>query len=127
VGGDLVLKTVCIESATDPGILFPAGGSISGDEILIRQTNTGQSQPAGIVVTDEGREFDVGQMIVYDTSGGSAVHFENCTGSIDRLVHSGNPNGLGPLSDVSVGTTLEDDSADITVPSVEDVGASSYY
>ena len=124
VGGDLILNEVCIEDATHPAILFPAGGTITGDRILIRNTNTEASQPAAIVVKDEGREFDVGELAVYETGNGSAIHLENCTGSIDRLVHDGTAEGVGPLSDVEVETIEEDDSVTLDVPEVDDVGAS---
>ena len=127
VGGDLVLNNVLIENATDPGLLFPAGGSISGDNILIRNTNTEENQPAGIVVKDEGREFDIGRIAIYDTAGGSAVHLKNCTGTIDELHYNGNPNGVGQLSSVTVDTLREDDEMTIDVPKVRDVGASGYY
>lgn len=126
-GGDLVLDTVCIENATDPGLLFPAGGSISGDNIVIRHTNTDQTQPAGVVVKDEGRRFDVGRLTVVDTTGGSALYLQNCTGSIERLVHTGNDDGVGPLSDVSVGEVLEEQPTELDLPEIGDVGAEAYF
>jgi len=125
VGGDLILNNVCIENATDPAMLFPAGGTITGDRIHIRNTNTEGSQPAAVVVKDEGREFDVGEFVIYGTDRGSAMYLENCTGSIDRLVHDGNANGVGQLSDVQVSTTEEDGSVTIDVPEASDVGVSS--
>lgn len=126
-GGDLVLNTVCIENATDPGLLFPAGGSISGDNIVIRHTNTDQTQPAGVVVKDEGRRFDVGQLTVADTTGGSALYLQNCTGSIERLIHTGNTDGVGPLSDVSIGEVLEEQPTELDLPAIGDVGAEAYF
>ncbi|QCC49290.1 glycosyl hydrolase family 28-related protein [Halobellus limi] len=123
-GGDLVLNNVCIENATDPGLLFPAGGTITGDQILIKNTNTEASQPAAVVVKDEGRKFDIGELAVYETGNGSAMYLENCTGSIDRLVHDGLDDSLGQLSDVAVDTIANDDSMTIDVPRAIDVGAS---
>jgi len=126
-GGDLILNNVFFENATDPAILFPAGGSISGDRIVIRHTNTEASQPAAIVVKDEGREFDLDELAIYGTGSGTALHLENCTGSIEQLVHDGNPEGVGPLSDVDVDNIRKDDSVTVDVPESSDVGASGYY
>jgi hypothetical protein len=124
-GGDLILNDVCIENATDPAILFPAGGTISGDRIHVRNTNTDADQPAAVVVTDEGREFDVGTLAVSGTGTGAALHLENCTGSIDRLVHDDNAGGVGRLGSVRVGVTEERAAETVDVPTVEDVGAST--
>lgn len=126
-GGDLILNDVCIENATDPAILFPAGGTISGDRIHVRNTNTDADQPAAVVVTDEGREFDVGTLAVSGTGTGAALHLENCTGSIDRLVHDDNAGGVGRLGSVRVGVTEERGAraGAVDVPTVEDVGAST--
>lgn len=126
-GGDLILNTVVIENATDPGILFPAGGSISGDRILIRRTNTEVTQPAEIVVTDEGRTFDIGELLIYEAGEGAAMYLENCTGSIDRLVHDGNGKVLDESSDVDIETILEDDSVTLDVPTASDVGATGAF
>lgn len=124
-GGDLILNDVCIENATDPAILFPAGGTISGDRIRVRNTNTGASQPAAVVVKDEGRTFDVGTLAVHGTGTGAAMHLENCTGSIDRLVHGGNAEGVGQLGSVRVGMMEQRGAETVGVPTVEDVGAST--
>jgi co-chaperonin GroES (HSP10) len=124
-GGDLILNDVCIENATDPALLFPSGGSVTGTHIHLRHTNTESSQPASVVIKDEGRSLDIGQLVIYEVEQGDAMFLKECTGSIEQLVHDGSPDGVGKLSEVQVDEVVEDDSATVDVPQVGDVGASS--
>jgi hypothetical protein len=121
--GDLVLNKVRIEDAGWPAFHLPAGGTFEGDDIVIVRTNTDRDQPAAVVVKDEGRRFDVGTMSIHDTAGGSALYLQNCSGSIDRLVHGNNPNGVGQTGGVSIGSTERGDPLAISVPTAQDVGA----
>jgi hypothetical protein len=125
VGGTLVLNTVVIEDVQWSGIDLPAAGKVVGDRLVIRRTNLGNNQAAGFMIRDEGRELNLGEVSVTDTVGGSGVYFQNCSGSIDRLVHSGNDGGLGPTSGVSISSVETGNALDVTVPTIDQVGATA--
>ena len=123
VGGDLVLDTVLMEDLQWAGIDLPARGTLSGDRIVVKRTDLGSHQGAGVLVRDEGRELDIGEMSVHGTTGGTALRFERSTGSIERLVHGNNDEGLGETSDVEIGSLESGDALGISVPTAKQVGA----
>jgi len=122
---DLVLNSVVLDTVEMAGIDLPAGGSISGDQIVVKNANQNGTQGAGFMARDEGRSFNIGEVSVHGTISGAAVLFRNSGGSIDRLVHGGNDAGLGDTGGVNVSSVESGDPLNVSVPSTSDVGAGS--
>lgn len=124
--GVLELYDVIIRNSGWPGLHLPAGGVLRGDNIVIVNTNQQQRQykTAGVMLLDEGKEVDIGRMSVHDTAGGSALHFENSSGSIEELIQV-NERGVGETSGVDIGSVDSGNPLHVSVPRAADIGAPS--
>ena len=119
--GTLRLYSIVIENAGWPAIDLPRRpGSIEGDNILIKNVDTGGQRNAGFYI-DSSRTVNIGKLSIHDVSG-SALRFSGASGTIDELVYSG-VSDVGDSDGVSITTSRAGDPIAVAVPSASQVGA----
>jgi hypothetical protein len=124
--GSLRLQTVLMDDSTWPAIaLNQRPGSLLGDEIVIKNADTEEHKSSAIFINADSpvgdRTVDIGTLSVHDVVG-TALDCSHAYGTIDTLIHSGT-EGVGPRSDISIGTVKTGEPIDVSVPTESTVGA----
>jgi hypothetical protein len=123
-GGPVVMNNVRIHNSTWPGLLAESPFDISGDLIVLENTNTKGDQAATWDVADGGYH-DIGRLSIVDTEQGAAFYIRGgAGGSIAELNRQKNSGGLGDTG----GVTVQSDNPGaaphaVDVPSRSEVGA----
>ena len=122
--GRLQLRDVALEDIESEALASKLDGTVEGNNILLDNTNT-ESNHLGEAVMLDDKSVSIGTIAVLNTPQGSAFNLERCSGSIDELIVNNNADGVGSLSNVSVGTQTSADSYAADVPSASEVGVNA--